>query len=120
LPSGVINPNPVMTGDHSIEPGILCPIPLPFEIDDFAAPDNLLAQLEISDDRVLGDWIVHDIVNRKTRVGQNAVEFAANNDQLIGSRARGEFAKPAAAEDRSKPAHQLSGLSSGLGDGGGE
>ena len=31
----MINPNPVMTGDNSIEPGILCPIPLPFEIDDY-------------------------------------------------------------------------------------
>jgi hypothetical protein len=57
-------------------------VPLPLELDDFAAAFYLAVEFEETVDFTLGDGVVDDVVDGSTREGQDAAQGALDDDML--------------------------------------
>jgi hypothetical protein len=62
---------------------------LPFEISDLAPARNLAGEFEIPKDRILGDAIVHNIVNGAIEVAEDLIQRTLNLDQFGGDQRLG-------------------------------
>jgi hypothetical protein len=68
-----------MSNDQSSMSNI---IPLPFQLRHFTRSLDLLVEFVVAEHFVLGDGIVHDVVDRAAREGEDAVKRMLKEDVL--------------------------------------